>query len=360
LKPSSISKAACGLAILLVCASSAHAVQVQDLVRLKGAETSKLIGVGLVVGLAGTGDGKFTSATRSVVTLLNQFMDPNAVAAEIKDTKNVAVVTLTAELPSSGVQEGDRVDVHIASIGGAKSLQGGRLFMVPMTGPRPGMGVFAFAEGPITVENSDVPTVGVVPEGAQLTRSVFSECITDGRLTLVLRNDVATWPMANNLASLINGVMAPDGPEIARAIDEKNVVVFVPPAQLSNPATFISQILTSYIDPAMIGTGARVVINERTGTIVMTGDVEISPVVISHNGLTISTITPPPPFDPEAEPGAPSEGGFIGLDPDHRGGARLSDLIAAFNQLKVPAQDRITIIKEIKKSGKLHATLIIE
>ena len=164
--------------------------------------------------------------------------------------------------------------------------------------------------------------------------------------------------MANTLASLVNDLMAPDAPPIAVAIDQKNVVIQLPPAERDNPAAFISQVLEIQLDPTLVRTEARVVINSRTGTIVMTENVQVSPVVISHKGLTITTITPPLPVS--AEQPIVEQHEFVGLDPSRRGGARLADLLAAFNQLKVPAEDRIAILKEIHRSGKLHAQLILE
>lgn len=342
-----------------MCAS-AWGAQVQDLVRLKGAEASKLTGMGLVVGLAGTGDGgKFLPAMRPLAAVIQQFVDPTVVAAELKDAKNVALVALSATLPESGVREGDRVDVYVSAIGPAKSLAGGRLFLIPLTGPLPGSPIYAFAEGPVVIEDPSTPTVGVVRGGAQLTRDVMARYLDEGgRLTLVLHESVASWPVANNLALLINSVMAPEGPALARAIDQKNVIVQVPPQERADPAAFISQILQTYVDPALIGGGAKVVINQRTGTIIMSGDVQLSPVIISHKGLTITTVNPPP----QPTPAAPltERMNFVALDPEKRGGARLADLLAAFNQLKVEPADRIAIIREIHRSGKLHAQLIIE
>lgn len=348
-------------ALLTISLSSPlRAVQVQDLVRIKGSETSKIVGMGLVVGLNGSGDGgKFMPAMRPLAAVVQQLMDPNTVAAELKDAKNVALVTLEATLPAAGVREGDRVDVYVSAIGAAKSLQNGRLFIIPMTGPTPTSPVYAYAAGPITVENPAAPTSGVIKQGAQLTRDVMAQYLDSfGRITLVISEPNATWPMASNLASLINGVMAPNGPNLAKAIDQKNVLIDVPVYERTDPAAFISQIMQTYVDPSQIGTGARVVINERTGTIIVSGDVQISPVIISHKGLTITAVTPPitpTPQNPirESQP-------FVGLDPQARGGARLTDLLAAFNQLKVDAPDRIAILKEMHKSGKLHAQLVLE
>ncbi|MFA9479002.1 flagellar basal body P-ring protein FlgI [Phycisphaerales bacterium AB-hyl4] len=349
-----------GLIALIVFALPAHAVQVQDIVRLKGAEKNTLVGMGLVIGLDGTGDGgKFLPAMRPLAEVIGQLIDPNVVASELQDARNVALVALTADLSGAGVREGDRVDVHVASVGPARSLRGGRLFLIPMTGPMPGSPVFAFAQGAVTVEDRNTPTVGVVKNGAQLTRDIMARYFDErGRLTLVLNDANASWPVANNLASLINGLIAPDGPNVARAVDQRNVVVQVPPYERDDPAAFISQILTTYMDPSQVSTGARVVINERTGTIVISGDVQVSPVIISHKGLTITTVTPPP-GQPQFEPEVTEEN-FIAFDPENRAGAKLADLLNAFNQLKVPAEDRIAILRLMHESGKLHAQLIVE
>ena len=323
-------------------------------------ETSKLVGMGLVVGLNGTGDGgKFMPAMRPLATVMQQMIDPNVIASELKDAKNVALVMLSATLPAGGVREGDRVDVHLSAVGPAKSLAGGRLFMIPLTGPLPGSPVYAFADGPVTIEDHETPTVGVVKDGAQLTRDVMSRYLdASGRIALVIHDVNASWPTANNLANLINGVMSPDGPGLAQVVDQKNISIEVPVFERANPAAFISQILQTYVDPAQIGTGARVVVNERTGTIIISEDVQISPVIISHKGLTITALTPPvepTPLNPQRE-----ELRFVSLDPESRSGTKLTDLMNAFNQLKVEADDRIAIIKEIHRSGKLHAQLIIE
>lgn len=352
--------AALALLMLLGAYSIAPAVQVQEIIRLKGQEHSKLVGMGLVIGLSGTGDGgDFAPAMRPLAEVTARLIDPTAVAHELADSRNVALVALTAELPAVGVREGDKVDVHIACVGPAKSLAGGRLFLIPMTGPLPDSPVFAYAEGAVTIEDEDHPTVGVVAEGAQLARPVLTQTLDPyGRLQLVIKAEQASWPMAHNLASLINGLMSPDGPPIAKAVDAKNVVVHVPEAEQRDPAGFISQVLEAYLDPSQVGSGAKVVINERTGTIVVSGDVEVSPVIISHKGLTITTITPQ--REPTVNDPAIDVENFVAVDPADRGGAKLADLLAAFNGLKVPAEDRIDIIKLIHKSGKLHATLILE
>lgn len=345
------------VALLPIAASAA---QIQDLVRIKGAEGNRLVGMGLVVGLRGTGDGgKFMPAMRPLAEVIGGLIDPSVVAAELKDARNVALVALSAVIDETGVREGDTVDVHVMTVGSAKSLEGGRLFIVPMTGPLPRSPVMAYAEGAVTLEAPATPTVGVIKRGAQLTKDIRSACMDEqGRITLVINSSHASWPVASNIAGLINGVLAPDGPSIARVADQKNIVVQVPVFERSDPAAFISQILQTYVDPAQVASGARVVINERTGTIVVTGDVQISPVVVMHKDLTITTITPtvvPTAQNPQSE-----QQTAVLLDPDRRAGDRLGTLLAAFNQLKVPADQRIAILKEIERSGKLLGKLVIE
>jgi len=365
------------IAIAIVSLTSvASAVQVRDVVRIKGAESSKLVGSGLVVGLNGTGDGgDFLPAMRSLAEVIGRLVDPNVVEAELQDSENVALVTLSAELPRAGVREGDRVDVHVASIGPAESLEGGRLFLVPMIGPHKNSRVFAYAEGPVTIEDEDNPTVGVIEDGAQLTRDVMAQYLDDqGRLQLVINQSNASWPVAHNIANRINGLMVPDGSDIAHAVDQKNIVVQVPEYEQDSPAGFISQIQQIYLDPSHVSTGARVVVNERTGTIVVSGDVQISPVIISHKGLTITTLTneggqqqaenaqaaQQQQQGGQDQQNQQNEQRFIRLDPQDRGGADLQQLLDAFNRLKVDAKDRIEILKLMEKSGKLHGQLVME
>lgn len=358
--------------MMLALPSIGAAVQVRDVVRIKGAETSKLVGSGLVVGLNGTGDGgDFLPAMRSLAEVIGKLVDPNVVASELQDANNVALVSLSAELPASGVREGDRVDLHVSSIGPAESLEGGRLFLVPMTGPHMDR-VFAYGSGQLTIQD-DNPTTAVIEDGAQLTRDVLAQYLDDqGRLQLVINQSNASWPVAHNIANRINGLMVPDGEDIATAVDQKNIYVDVPQYERKDPAGFISQILQIYLDPAHVSNGARVVINERTGTIVVSGDVQISPVIISHKGLTITTMAGQDGEGQQPEnqnqPGANNQNGnnepeqqrFIKLDPQGRGGADLRKLLEAFNRLKVEAEDRIEILKLMEKSGKLHGKLVME
>jgi len=347
------------LLIGLIGATPAQAaVQVQDLVRIKGAESSKLVGMGLVMGLNGTGDGdKSLPTMRRLAAMMGKLGDTSVMPVELREAENVAVVYLSATLPRGGVREGDQIDVQL-SAPIAESLRGGRLVLSPLLGPIPGSPIYAFAEGPLIIEDPRNDRNAVVRLGAQLTRDIYAQYVDEfGRMTLVIDDPNATLPMANTLATLINDLMAPDSPPIAFARDQKNIVVAIPDNERRNPTAFISQILEIQIDPSLVRTESRVVINQKTGTITIDGNVELSPVIISHKGLTISTQIPPRQPTPQAPERV--EQRFIAMDPARRGGARLQDLVAAFEQLKVPAEDQLTIVKQIHRSGKLHAKLIL-
>ena len=344
------------LTVSLIGSSAAWAIHVGDLVRVKGAEQSKLMGMGLVVGLNRTGDGgKFLPAMKPLARVIRHFIDERTIASDLKDAKNVAIVMIDAMTPAAGVREGDRIDVHVSTLGSAKSIQGGRLMLMPMTGPLPNSPVYAYASGPVTIEDDDIPTTGVIHGGATLVADIRSQFMDDrGQITLVLKNANATFQTAALIASTINAELNPNGPQVAMAVDQKNVVVHIPESERANATPYIAEILRTNLSVGFIETGSRVRINEKTGTIVMTGDVEISPVAIMHGGLTITMDSP------ESQAPLAEKQNTVGIDTNRRGGAKLASLITAFNQLKVSIDDRIAIIKEIHRTGKLHADLVFE
>jgi flagellar P-ring protein precursor FlgI len=355
--------------LMLATAPSAFAVKVADITRIGGARTNVLIGQGLVVGLRGTGDGgAFMPAIRPLAALLAKFADPSTVA-ELANAANIAIVQVTATVPPNGVRNGDHLDVTVSSIGAATSLHDGRLFVTPMVGPTGQPFIphdpdgnplkpipFALAEGAVVVEDPSTPTGGVVKGGAVMEVDLPAKYIDNaGRFTLILDDPSASWTTASTIAKLINEA-GDTGETIAIALDPKNVVVTIPSTERERPDSFISAVLR--LPVPMLPTEAKVQINEKTGTMIVTGDVEISPVVISHRGLTITTITPAPVPSPRNPIIGDKE--MIPIDTTNAGGAKLQDLANAFDQLKVPAEDRITIVKELYKTGKLHAKLIVE
>jgi flagellar P-ring protein precursor FlgI len=343
--------------IMLAMPATASAVKIADVTRISGQRTNILTGLGLVYGLRGTGDGgDFQPAIRQLASMLGKFNDPTSVQ-ELANAANIAIVSLTATVPANGVRNGDHLDVYMTSIGAAGSLRGGRLFVTPMIGPRPGSGIFALAEGPLVIEDPSTPTVAVAKQGCVMEADLPAHYIDDhGQFTLVIDDPSASWTMASTIAKIINDGLSDDGQLIATAVDPKQVVVTIPAAERERPDGFISRV--QLLPVTLLPTEARVQINDKTGTIIMTGDVEISPVVISHKGLTISTIAPPPVPTPRNP--VVTDSNAIALDTTNEGGAKLQELLNALDAIKVPAEDRIAIIKELHKTGKLHAKLIVE
>jgi flagellar P-ring protein precursor FlgI len=333
-------------------------VKIADITRLGGQRTNVLTGLGLVYGLKGTGDGgDFMPAIKPLASMLSKFSDP-ATVQELGKVGNVALVSITATIPADGVRNGDKIDVYVTSLGSASSLKGGRLFVTPLQGPVPVQGdlVLALAQGPITVEDPSTPTVGKVGGGAVMEVDLKSDYIDNsGRFTLVIEAPSASWATSSTISKIINDAEGDSGAS-AVAVDPKNVLVTIPQIERERPDSFIARV--QGLPLPNIQTEARVQINEREGTMIMTGDVEISPVVIIHKGLTISTINPAPQPSPRTP--VLTEKSAIPLDTTNAGGAKLQDLVNALDQLKVPAEDRIAIVKELYKTGKLHAKLSLE
>jgi flagellar P-ring protein precursor FlgI len=178
--------------------------------------------------------------------------------------------------------------------------------------------------------------------------------IEKGRITLILDEPSANWTTASVIAKIINDAEG-NGDILAIVVGSKNVVVMIPANERERPDSFIARI--QRLPVPLQNTEARVLINEKTGTIILTGDVEISPVAISHKGLTITTINPAPQPTPRTP--LTTEKHTIGLDTTNQGGPRLQELIDAMDLIRVPSEDRIEIIKELHKTGKLHAKLIL-
>ncbi len=339
---------------LAVMARPAWAVKIADITRLDGQRTNTLTGMGLVVGLKGTGDGgSFAPATKQLASMLAKFSNSTDVK-QLASANNVAIVTVVATIPSSGVRNGDKIDAYVSSIGSANSLRNGRMFICPLIGPVPNSPIWAMVEGNVQVEDPSTPTVGVVKLGATMEADLPAKVIENGKFTLIIDNPSASWPMAYAIAKIINEE-SDSGEILATAVDEKNVIVTIPASERERPDSFISRVLR--LPVPMLPTEARVTINERAQSIVMTGDVEISPTVISLRGLTITTITPAPVGTSRAP--LVDQKDVLAIDTTKTGGSKLQDLVDAMTAMKVPFEDRMTIVKELYDTGKLHAKLYI-
>jgi flagellar P-ring protein precursor FlgI len=379
------------IAVALALSGVAEAARIGDVTSLQGRRINKLVGLGLVTGLKGTGDGgNFKPAMNALAAFLAEFSNPVLLLDELKNAKNVATVNLEVILPENGVREGDRLDVQVASLGACKSLQGGRLIITPLQAPTRDVRMnLALASGPIRLVDPEVPTVGVIPGGAVMEEDIVHNYMAFGDelpfvnpwiepreeyVTLVISDAQASWAMAYTIAQMINEDASDPGQlnRIAMAMDPKNVVVKVRDLEKADPAAFISRIET--LDLFAPRGEARVRVNRNTKTVAISGEVEIMPTVISYKDLTIDTGRlgggtggagrQPAPGAP-AVSGGPLAGStpqshWIALDPLHRGKTPLADLLRSLEQLQVPAEDQINIVIELHRMGKLLGKLQVE
>ncbi len=313
---------------------SAPKVRLKDIAHVEDARPNQIIGMGLVVGLKGTGD-KVKITPQMIHNLLRHF-DLSIAARDIK-SKNVAAVMVTANLPPFA-KPGTRIDVTVSSIGDAKSLEGGYLLLTPLKGPDGN--VYAVAQGPISIgPPGSFPTVGIVPNGAIVEREVPVELVRKGRLTVVLNDPDFTT--AKRVADSINESF---GRKIAVAVDASRIDVRIPLSYRRDVVSFISSLEELEVVP---DAPAIVVINERTGTIVMGENVRISKVAIAHKNFSITVGAP------VGSPVPPAEGHMIEFPET----TTVGDVVKALNAVGATPKDIIAILEAMKKAGALHAEL---
>ena len=338
--------------VQLLSGGNVHArMLLKNICRVKGQEENALHGLGLVVGLKGTGDGAaFLPTMRSLATALQIMGNPIGKAGplELKDAKNIALVMVSATVPAAGARQGDKLDCTVASVGSAKSIVGGMLFMTPLQGPQVGNNrVYAFAQGAVHVDDVKLsPTNGKIHQGCLLEEDFFNKFVKDGKVTLVLDKNHADFQVAQDTAELINSQLAFENRDgvLARALNQVNIEVIIPQQYREDPVSFVSQVLSlPTLEPQ---TDARVVINERAGSVVISGDVEIGAAVVTHKNIVVET------SDTAAR--------FVPVDTAQTNTTRLQSLISSLKAVKVPNEDVIEIIKGLERNGKLHATLVIE
>lgn len=357
------------VATLIVALSGAgrcHAdeqLRLRDICRLKGQEENTLQGVGLVVGLRGTGDEKIDPTTRALANLmmsLGSAMQRDAqglpVLTELKEIRNVAAVIVTAKVPGAGAQQGDQLNCTVSATS-AKSLQGGRLVLAHLYGPRSDdKQVYALAQGKISISDASQATEGVIYNGCKMETSITNDFSSDGKITLILDRDLASFSTAVEIQDAINqlnqtgltaGQGASDTLVLAQAIDQLHIEVGIPRAYESQPVQFVSLLMD--IPLVQLKKPKRVVINEREGVIVIGEDVLISPVVINHKNLTI-----------DARPA--QNGGFAAIDTDSpkQPRAKLKNMVEALNGFNVPTADVISIIRTMDRNGDLYGEVIFD
>jgi len=354
--------------LALLGAGVARAATVQEIARVKGHERNTIVGLGIVIGLNGTGDRNKDSlvAARPFAQYLKNLDASVANLEELRKTDSYAIVQVSMTIPPMGAAEGDRFDVTVSSLFNAKSLAGGTLVVSMLRLPLPDateVPVMAFAQGPVEIAGLN-PRDGIVRLGGQMLRSIVGDPIQpDGSVVLVIRDEFAGYPVAGALAGVINEEMALLGERaVARVDDAKTVRLRVPLRDRSDPSGFLSRVLTFHVDGTLLRTPARVVVNEREGIIIVTDNVEIRPVAITHAGLQITTITPEPIGTPEFPVAVTTRwaGLASGAAPGSPGSTRLADLLRALDQLDVPVRDQIAIIYELRRSGALSAEVVNE
>jgi len=352
---------------LMLCASASHAVRVKNICEVQGARGNSLKGVGIVVGLSGTGDGS-ADAVRAQDEVLRR-MGVEADNRSDLVSKNVAIVAVTAVIPPFA-KEGTRIDVTVSSIYDAKSLEGGTLLETLLSGIDDN--VYAAAQGPVSVGGFNADTGGGnssrknhvtaarIPMGAYVEREIPST-ITDGeRITLLLKQpDFGT---AEKLQLAINKLY---GDGTASALGAGTVNVLIPEGRRANLVNFIAEVQDLEVTPDV---RARVVINERTGTLVVGGEVMIRPCQVAHGGLTIKVTSEPL----VSQPTPLSEGGQTVVVDQQTveaedvvahvlplEGASASEVAEGLNRLKVTPRDMITIFQALREAGVMDADLEI-
>ncbi|MEO1717934.1 MAG: flagellar basal body P-ring protein FlgI [Planctomycetota bacterium] len=355
-------------AVIALPAMLARGDTIGDLVRLAGQQENTLAGLGLVVGLPDTGDaGEDLTVARPLFEVLRSMGNTPAALEDLEDTQSVALVMVKCVVPQGGARTGDKLDVRVSTLGTATSLEGGELFLAPLRyevrGPIELDTPLAIAQGTVVVDADASPTNAIVPDGARMLRDL-SLAPLGGSFDLVIDRHFAGHSTAVAIASRINQEWfgTPDlfGPVVATAIDDRSVRIAVPSEQFDDIPGFVAEVLSYEIDLRDLGLPSRVVVNRRTGVIIVTGSVQIAPVAITHKDLSITTTLPEPTPTPE-QPLARLET-WAGVATASRGteGAQLNDLLAAFERLDVPVEDQIDILLSLRKTGHLQAELVIE
>lgn len=352
-----------GTSVAVAAVAETTTARIKDIARLQGVRNNQLNGMGLVVGLNGTGDS--SKANAEVVANALAKWGVRVDASELK-VKNIAVVAITANFPPY-LHQGDTIDVQVSSVGDAKSLQGGILLQTPLVGAD-GQ-VYAVAQGPVYVggysiaskrasQQKNITTVGTISNGAIVEREVPMQLDHNGRLRWTLNKPDFTT--AARLADSINENIAKGA---ARALDMGLIEVLIPNDYMSNPISYIAEIENLPVTPDGI---AKVVVNERNGTVVVGDKVRIASVAVTHNNITVkidseTTVSQPNSFSmgqtfttAQDSIDVREEEGNMVLMP---AGTDIGTIVRALNAVGTTPQDIIAILVAINQSGALYGVL---
>lgn len=356
---------------LLLCPQTAWSsgARVKDIAMIAGARDNQLVGYGLVSGLAGDGDKNMIYTVQSIANMLQRF--GLTVPATTVQSKNIAAVMVTADIRAFA-KPGSRLDVNIAAMGDAKSLQGGVLLQTPLLGADGKM--YAVAQGPMSVGGFSAgpggaggasvqknhPTVAQIVNGALVEREIPATIVQDNFIELLLRE--SDFTSASRLAAAVNYAFAGS----AQAVDSSTVRVKLPENLRGTPIDFIAELERIEVTP---DTPARIIINERTGTIVANARIRIANCAVSHGALTINIASSleasqPSPFSqtgttellPSTETVVTEARGSLVPFPE---APSVEKVAASLNALGVTPRDMIAIFQAMKQAGALQAELII-
>ena len=364
-------------AVTLMTMGKAQADRLKDMTSIAGVRSNQLVGYGLVVGLPGTGDGSSTLTLQSMQALISQ-LGMNTSSILDLNGKNSAAVIVTAELPAFS-KPGQRIDVTVSTLGQSKSLRGGTLLMTPLLGADGE--TYAVAQGNMLVgglgiEGKDgsslivnIPTVGRVPGGGTVERLIETTFLETDNLVLNLHQ--GDFSVTNQVAEAINDIF---GDGVAVPLDARSVRVRAP-LDPSQKVSFVSMLENIEIEPERIS--AKVVINARTGTIVIGGDVRVTPAAVTHGSLTVrvdenidvtqannlavaagvavaaageAVETPNTDISVVEEPAR----AFV-FDP----GVDLSTIVEAINGVGASPADLVAILEALREAGSLRAELVV-
>ena len=362
----SIRRLFAALATLALLASPAHAERVRDLGQYQGVRSNQLTGYGIVVGLPGTGDDNLEYLTQAMKGVSGR-MGLTLPAGVAPGLKNAAAVMITADLPAFA-KPGQRIDVTVSTIGKAKSLRGGALILTPLFGAD-GQ-VYAMAQGNLAVGglgvsakdgsnvNINIPTVGRIADGASVERTVATGFDSGAVLRWNLFN--ADFLTAARVRDAINARM----PGTA-SVEDGVTLALTLPVQPDSRASVMAAIEMIEVFPAE--TPARVIVNSRTGTVVINSAVRLSPAAISHGKLTVRvdenpTVVQPAPFS-KGQTAVQQDSNITTEEEKHaialfKGGASLSKVVDALNMLGVTPSDLVAILEALKQAGALKAEMV--
>ena len=362
---------AAALLLVAACPPAFGQSRLKDIARIGSVRENGLVGYGVVAGLAGTGDSPAFPATGQTLRGLLQRQGIASPDQAIR-TRALAAVTVSASLPAFA-RPGTRIDVAIGVLGDATSLQGGLLQPTPLLGPDGE--VYAVAQGPVSIAGfsaagaaqsvtSGVVTTAHVTGGAVVERAPAFDLNGQATITVSLLNP--DFSLARQVARAINARLKAD---VAHMQDNTNIDVTVPSAYRGRTAELIADIENVPLRPDQSPAAARVVIDDRTGTVVLGSEVRLSTVAVSHAGLTVRVteapqVSQPPPFSPGRTVVVPrthievseGDGGRMVVLP---AGSTIAELVNSLNALHIGVRDQIALLEAIKQAGAIQADVVV-